>query len=461
MPLTATETLSDFETGRLRVRDHVEQVIDMAARKADLGAVLAIDAAALRAAADAADARRKAGQARRLEGLALGIKDNIDTADLPTMGGTAALRGAAPANAPALQRLLDTGALCAAKLNLHELAFGITNNNAVAGAVHNPWKRGHIPGGSSGGTGAAVAAGIVPAGLGTDTGGSVRVPAALCGVKGFRPTIGRYPAGGVVPLSRTRDTPGPLAHSVADLALLDATMAADATALTPRAPTGLRLGVPRLVLWDNLDPGVAGSCAEALDRLARAGVTLVEADPADLWADDAAASFPIVLYECMRELPEYCATRGIDFDALMAGIGSPDVRGILQSQMGDGAMPEAAYRAAMDRHRPAMQRNWAAYFAQHRLDAVIFPTTPLTARPIGQDETVELNGTQVPTFGTYIRNCDHGSVIGAPGISLPAGLADGLPVGIEIDGLPGQDRALLDIAAALEAVLPPLPPCPG
>lgn len=461
MPQTATALLKAFDEGSLRVRDHAEAVIARAQARADLGAVLAIDADALRAAADAADTRRREGQARRLEGLALALKDNIDTADLPTTGGTGALHGPAPADAPALARLRAEGALAGAKCNLHELAFGITSNNGAKGAVHNPWKRGHIAGGSSGGTAAAVAAGILPAGLGTDTGGSVRIPAALCGIKGFRPSTGRYPAGGVAPLSQTRDTIGPMAHSLADLALLDGLMALDATPLSPRDAASLRLGVPRRVLWENLDPGVAERCEGAVESLARAGVTLIEADPADLWEDDAAASFPIVLYECMRELDDYCAARGITLQALIAGIGSPDVRGIIESQLGEGAMPEAAYRAALDTHLPAMRRNWAAYLSQHGLDGAIFPTTPLTARPIGQDETVELNGAEVPTFATYIRNTDHGSLIGAPGICLPAGLAGGLPVGIEIDGLPGQDRALLDVAAALEGILQPLPPCPG
>lgn len=461
MPQTATALLKAFDEGSLSARDHAEAVIDSALSRAEMGAVLALDAAALRAAADTADARRQRGQAGRLEGLALGLKDNIDTYDLPTTGGSGALGGPAPADAPAWARLRAEGALAAAKLNMHELAFGITSNNGAKGAVHNPWKRGLIAGGSSGGTAAAVAAGIVPAGLGTDTGGSVRVPAALCGIKGFRPTTGRYPAGGVVPLSQTRDTIGPMAQSVADLALLDAVMAGDDAPLVPREPGSLRLGVPRRVLWEGLEPGVAERCEGVIEQLARAGVTLIETDPADLWEDDAAASFPIVLYECMRELEAYCATRGITFQALIAGIGSPDVRGIIESQLGEGAMPEAAYRAALDTHLPAMRRNWAAWFAEHRLDGAIFPTTPLTARPIGQDETVELNGEQVPTFATYIRNTDHGSLIGAPGISLPAGLAAGLPVGIEIDALPGHDRALLDLAATLEAILQPLPPCPG
>ena len=144
---------------------------------------------------------------------------------------------------------------------------------------------------------------------------------------------------------------------------------------------------------------------------------------------------------------------GVSFDALVAGIGSPDVAGAIGSQLGDMAMPEAAYRAAMDEHRPAMRRIYGQVFEAHGLDAIVFPTTPLPARPIGGDETVTLNGEQVPTFPTYIRNTDLGSNIGAPGISLPCPVSSGLPVGIEFDALPGNDRSLLALARAAEKAM--------
>lgn len=452
MPPSLSETLIALESGALSAQSHAESVLERAAERADLGAFITLDPEALRAAARRSDARRAAGQAGVLEGAALAIKDNIDTADLPTTGGTGALKGPAAADAPALTLVRKAGALVAGKTNLHELAFGITSNNGVFGPVRNPHDPALIAGGSSGGTAAAIAAGIVPAGLGTDTGGSTRVPAALCGIVGFRPTTGRYPAGGVVPLTSTRDTIGPMGGSVADVALLDAVLAGQSSSPAVPDASVLRLGVPRRVLWEALEPEVADRCEAALVSLAAAGVTLIETDPEDLWADDAAASFPIVLYETMQELPVYCAARGVDFEALMAGLGSPDVRAILESQQGAGAMPQAAWRAALDVHRPAMQRNWAAWFATHELHGALFPTTPLRASPIGADEVVRLNGADLPTFATYIRNTDHGSVMGVPGISLPLPGA-GLPVGLELDGLAGQDRALLAIAARLEGIL--------
>ena len=453
---TVLGLLSEFKSGNRKVADFIEETIENTAKKSDLNSIISLDEASLRAAALLSDERIKEGRAGRLEGLPLIIKDNIDTSELITSGGTAAFNDAAKENSPPLQRLLSEGSIAAAKSNLHELAFGITSNNSCKGAVKNPWDKTKIAGGSSGGTAAAIAAGIFVAGLGTDTGGSVRIPAALCGIMGFRPSTNRYPKGGVVPLSSTRDTVGPMGKCVDDLALLDEVMAEDGGPLFDLDISEIRIGVPRSVLWDGLEEGVEFSCENVVRALANAGVTIIEVDPEDIWEDDAAASFPIVLFETMKELPLYAEERGLDFSKLISEIASPDVKGILESQLGDEAMPEAAYRAAIETHRPNMQRKWASYFKSNNLSAAIFPTTPLTARPIGQDETVDLNGDEVPTFPTFIRNTDHGSVIGAPGISMPAGLSRGMPVGFELDGLPGADRELLAVAKKIEEIVRPM-----
>ena len=360
-------------------------------------------------------------------------------------------------DAGAISELLRAGAILGAKANMHELAFGITSNNAVTGPVHNPADLDKIAGGSSGGTAAAVAAGIFPFGLGTDTGGSCRIPAALCGVVGFRPSTGRYSGDGIVPISHTRDTVGPIARSVADVALIDEVLSRDAQETTVRAISEITLGVPRDFFFDNLDSEVEQAVNAQLRALEMAGAKLVEVSMPDIWGHNEAFGFPVVLYEVMRELPEYLAIHApdISFDDLIAGIGSPDVAGIIASQMGDEAMPEAAYRAALDIHRPAMLQIYQSIFDSHNIDAIVFPTTPLPARDIGQDETVDLNGSQVPTFPTYIRNTDLGSNLGAPGISLPCPGVNGLPVGIEFDGLPGHDAALLGLAKAVEEALAP------
>ena len=327
---TVLSLLSEFKSGNRKVADFVEETIENSAKKSDLKSIISMDEASLRAAALVSDERIKEGRAGRLEGLPLIIKDNIDTSELITSGGTAAFNDAAKENSPPLQRLISDGSIAAAKANLHELAFGITSNNSCKGAVKNPWDKTKIAGGSSGGTAAAIAAGIFVAGLGTDTGGSVRIPASLCGIMGFRPSTNRYPKGGVVPLSSTRDTVGPMGKCVDDLALLDEVMAEDGGPLFDLDISEIRIGVPRSVLWDGLEEGVEFSCENVVRALANAGVTIVEVDPEDIWEDDAAASFPIVLFETMKELPLYAEQRGLDFAKLMSEIASPDVKGILK-----------------------------------------------------------------------------------------------------------------------------------
>jgi mandelamide amidase len=429
-------------------------VIDRCEASSDLNGILPRDWESLKRAAKDFDARGPGSGT--LAGVPLVLKDNINTRELPTTAGTGALTSFVPKeNAPVAQRLFDQGALLGAKGNMHELAFGITSNNAVTGAARNPYNPSMIPGGSSGGVAVAVAQRMMPAGIGTDTGASVRLPAALCGIVGFRPTVGRYPGAGIVPISHTRDTAGPMTRSVADAVLLDAAMANEKAASEPVPATGLRIGVPRSYFYENLDPQVAAIASRALDSLADAGVELVEADIPEVGELNAAVSFPVALYEFMQDLPVYLAENntGLTMQDVLAGIGSPDVKGLFGSLMGEEAMPEAVYREAIDSVRPKLQTAYAEYFSGHNLDAVIFPTAPLPARPIGDDETVELNGEQVPTFPTFIRNTDPGSNAGIPGISLPYDLTeDGLPVGRELDGPSGADHRLLAAAQAVESV---------
>ncbi len=430
-------------------------------------AYITFDVEQLRAAARAADQARAANRPLGpLHGVPLCVKDNVDTVALPTSGGTRALaRNRPPRNAPVWQKLNDAGALLAGKVSMHELAFGITNNNGVFGPVRNPYDSRMIPGGSSGGAGAAIAARMAPAGLGSDTGGSVRIPAALCGIQGLRPTVGRYPGAGIVPISWTRDTAGPMARSIADLALLDAVIAGGPT-VAPADLRTMRFGVPRDYFYADLDPGTEAVTRAALEALRRAGATLVEIGIPDIAKLNAAVSFPVALFEVMRALPRYLARSapGISFRAVVAGVGSPDVKGALESQLGPKAVPANVYRAAVGPNRERLRAAYRDYFERNRLDAMVFPTTPLPARPIGQDQTVELNGKQVPTFPTFIRNTDPGSNAGVPGVSVAAGLTrEGLPVGLEFDGPWNSDRKLLAIGLALEGLVGPLPPpraCP-
>ena len=458
---TASKALEEIGAGRLSARDYAGALLAQCEAAAGLNAFIHLDPEQVMDAAG-----RAAESGGRLAGLPVPVKDNFDTADMPTTGGTPGLRDHRPRhNAPVVQRLIDEGACIMGKLNMHELAYGITSNNGAFGAVRNPYDPSRIPGGSSGGSGAAVAARMAPVALGSDTGGSVRIPAALCGVAGMRPTTGRYSQAGVVPISHTRDTAGPLARSVADLALFDSVITGVPNDLPTIPLRGARIGVPRGHYFDNLHPETARVAEAALAALAAAGAVLVEADMPEVPKLDEAAGFPIALYETVVDLGRYLSEHGLplDFAAVAAAAASPDVAGLLQSlTTPEGAIPEAVYREALTQTRPALQAAYADWFAANDVAAAIFPTTPLPAAPIGDDETVELNGERVPTFPTFIRNTGPSSLAGIPGVTLPAGLsAEGLPIGMELDGPAGSDRALLALSAAVEAVLPAMPAAPA
>ena len=253
LDLTATAALAAIAAGDLRAETYAAILLSRAHSLKNLNVLIAQDPDEVLEAARAADKVRARGRLLGpLHGLPLLVKDNINTATLPTTAGTPSLIGNRPsANAHVVDALLGAGGIVFGKANMHELAFGITSNNGTFGPVRNPYDMSKIPGGSSGGNAAGVAARFAPAGIGTDTGGSTRIPAALCGVVGFRPTVGRYAGTGtlagvreVVPISHTRDTPGPIARSVADVALLDAVITGEPA--LPRADlNGLRLGVAR------------------------------------------------------------------------------------------------------------------------------------------------------------------------------------------------------------------------
>jgi Asp-tRNA(Asn)/Glu-tRNA(Gln) amidotransferase A subunit family amidase len=455
--LTLTQARDGLRKRLFSCLDYADATIARAEEVRELGAFVHTDWEKLQVEAVDVDRRGVARGESPLCGIPIAIKDNIDTSALPTTAATGALAGRRPRrNAPVAQRLFDAGALLAGKANMHELAFGITGNNRVTGPARNPYDPAMIAGGSSSGSAVAVAARIVPAALGTDTGGSLRIPAALCGIVGFRPTVGRYPGGGMIRLSHTRDTAGAMARSVADVAVLDGILAgADPENDVPAGTlSGVRIGIPRKPFFEDLDAEVENLTDSFLAIMQQNGAILVDVDAAEIAALNLAVSFPVVLYECMRALPASLRddSRTYTIEMILEGVGSPDVRAVLASQLGPDAISPEAYRQALEVERPRLQAAYRALFATHGLEALVFPTTPLPARPIGEDDSVLLNGTRVPTFATYIRNTDPASNAGIPGISIPIGLtAQDLPVGIEFDGPERSDRNLLRLAAAAEA----------
>ncbi|MEV4256996.1 amidase family protein [Spirillospora sp. NPDC049652] len=411
--------------------------------------------------------RLRARQPGPLHGIPLAVKDNIDVAGQATTGGTPALRGqVVRRDAEVWTSLRAAGAFSLGKTNMHELAFGITGNNQAFGPALNPWAADRTAGGSSGGTASAVAACLVPAGLGTDTGGSIRIPAAHCGVVGLRPSRGRYGQHGVLLLSRTRDTVGLIARSVQDVALLDSVITSplgDRTGagVPPASWSGVRLGVPRAPFWRDLDSGTEAVARRRLDDLRRAGAVLVRTDlPAPVTEQTSQAGLAVALYEALRELPRYLAqtTPAPTLEELIDQVAGPDVRALLDDAK---QVTESDYRTACHSTVPRISSALAGHLRALGLDALVYPTCPLPAQPVGHDETVLLNGRRVPAFATCIRNTDLASVIGWPALSLPAGLTDdGLPVGLELCGAPGTDRRLLSLARGGEQLWE-RPPKPG
>lgn len=458
--LPAVEAVRRLREGDLDLAEYTEALIERTERLARLNTYVSHEPALIRR-----SVKDDPAPGGPLHGLPFALKDIIDTADLPTTATTPALRGWRPRrNAPVAQRMLDAGGTLMGKQALGELSLGMTGHNPEFGAVGNPYSEDHIPGGSSGGTAAGVSAGLVPAGLGADTGGSCRIPAALCGCVGFRPSHGRYDQRGVVPISSTRDTVGPLGRSVADVRLIDDVCASAATDHDVTVDlAGLRLGVPAGYFYDDLDPDVATVTERALSGLGARGVVLVEQDIPDVHRLNELVSFTVVLYELGRELAAYLYQHAapVTLRDLVGQVATGPVRDTLESILDEDQIPAADYRAALAVHRPALQAAYAGYFAGHDVSAVLVPATPLPARPHQapeQGRTVELNGESVDTFLTYIRNADPPSNAGLPCLSIPSGLSgDGLPIGLEIVGPVSSDGRLLAIGEAIERALPPIP----
>jgi aspartyl-tRNA(Asn)/glutamyl-tRNA(Gln) amidotransferase subunit A len=413
-----------------------------------------VEVTADRALADAATLTEEAvaGQLRGpLHGVPIALKDLVDTAGIPTRAGTMSYQDRVPdTDATIARRLRKAGTVLLGKTTTHELAYGVTTSNPKAfGTTHNPWDLQRIPGGSSGGSAAAVVAGLTAAATGTDTGGSIRIPAALCGCVGFKPSYGLVSRAGIAPLSWLLDHAGPITRTVTDTALIfDAISGYDpadeatlpgtggVTDLAKRLRgevAGWRVGVPRQTAWSALEPGVAAVAEQALAELEALGMHLVEVDLPSL-EDLAGPIFAYVSAECRTAHAAIWPERREDF--------GPDLQQLLALPAPDSDAAIATLRAAAG-YSQALRRTLT------EVDLLASPTVPVLAPPIGA-ESVQLAGTDVPVISALIANTFPYNVAGLPAVSVPCGQSDGLPVGLQLAGAPLDDLRVLQAAYAYE-----------
>jgi len=376
-----------------------------------------------------------------LHGVPVTIKDILDIRGVPTTASSRVRDGhVADRDCPAVMHLRIAGAVFIGKTNLHEFAFGTTNEDSSFGPARNPHDETRSPGGSSGGSGASLAAGVGFATIGTDTGGSIRIPAAACGVVGLKPTLGEVSVEGVVPLSRTMDHVGPLTNGVADACLVYHALLGDPTRRPP-APVpmhGLRLAVLRPHFCDLLDHDVRESFESALNRLRAAGVRIDDIEIRHA-ADVAAVYLHLVLSDAaayhaktLETMPDrYC----------------PAVR--LRLEMGRYILAEDYVRALAG--RSVLTREVDAALVQH--DALVLPTLPIPAPTIGAS-TVDVSGRQEPVRNVMLRLTQLFDVTGHPAISIPSEpTKSGLPTGLQLVGGRHQTDALLRVALACESLV--------
>ena len=404
---------------------------------ARLHAFVAVDASRLLAEAERADAELGAGTDRGpLHGIPVGIKDIIDVAGYATRCGSPLYPTTPVAlDATVTAHLSRAGALIAGKTASHELACGV-----VTAPVSNPWNLDHVPGGSSGGSGAAVAAGLVPVGLGSDTGGSIRIPAALCGTVGIKPTYGLVSVKGVEPLSVSLDHLGPLGATVADCAHAMTAIVADGTdyaAGLDGGIAGMRFGVLTDPPFAPMQPDVEASFHAAVDVLRALGADCIAITIPEL-AHTLAAEFGIIPLEAYEHHARSLRERPLDID--------PGIRTLLYA----GAVLPASVHRRASAARVAIARAIGAAMTEHRLDALVTPTLPATASPKSESEHVY--GDRAESITTsYVRTTAPFNLSGQPAISVPCGFdGGGLPIGLQIATRAGDDRRALRIAAAFE-----------
>jgi aspartyl-tRNA(Asn)/glutamyl-tRNA(Gln) amidotransferase subunit A len=412
----------------------------------------------------------EAGAAAALGGVPMAVKDLFCTAGVPSQSGSRILEGYEPPyTATVVSRLTDAGATLLGKTNQDEFAMGSSNENSAFGPVLNPWDRERVPGGSSGGSAAAVAGGLAPWALGTDTGGSIRQPAALCGIVGMKPTYGAVSRYGMIAFASSLDQAGPLTRDVTDAALMlrhmvgrdpcDATsLSLDSAIATPTAERldGVRLGVPEELTGEGIEPGVLEAFQAALARAEELGAELQSVRLPH--APHALSAYYVLA-------PAECSSNLARFDGVRYGLRAEDASDLLDMytrtrhdgfgaevkrriMLGTYALSSGyydAYYGRAQRVRTKITEDFSSAFAE--VDLIVTPTSPTVAFKLGE-RTDDPLSMYLSDFCTVPM-----SLAGIPAISIPCGLSAGLPVGLQLAGPAFSENRLLDAAHALEHAL--------
>lgn len=427
-----------LESRALSPVDLVRACLARIEARRELNAFITVLADCALDAARQAEADIAAGRYRGLlHGIPVSVKDLVDVVNTETTSGSAVPPLRPSSDAPVVTNLRASGAIIIGKTNLHEFAFGTTGDETAFGPVGHPLDRTRSAGGSSSGAAVALVEGMCFGSIGTDTGGSIRIPSAACGIVGLKPTLGELTCDGVVPLSTTCDHIGPMARSVADAALLFDAMAGVTPTAVQAATKRCTLGVPTPYFTEKLDPGVREALARTRAALRAAGHEIV-----DVAIDGAASTADVYLHIVLPEASAYHARTIERYPERY----SPGVR--LRLEMGRYLLAEDYVRA--------MQLRAALTAAVDRsldnVDALLLPALSIPAPLLGA-QSVDVDGSREPTRATMLRLTQLFNITGHPAIALPAGTADGWPVGMQLVGRRGGTRPLLSLAAAVEAYI--------
>jgi aspartyl-tRNA(Asn)/glutamyl-tRNA(Gln) amidotransferase subunit A len=417
--------------------DLVHTCLDRIESRLELNAFITVMADGAISAAEAAEGEIAAGHYRGpLHGIPISVKDLIDVAGTPTTSGSAVAPRLPSRDAPIVKRLRDAGAIIIGKTNLHEFAFGTTSEESAFGPVHHPKDPSRSPGGSSGGAAVALVEGMCFGSVGTDTGGSIRIPSAVCGTVGLKATYGELPCDGIVPLSTTLDHVGPMARSVADVALMFNAMSAHSHALRVVDQRKYVFGVPEPYFCERLHPQVRSALDRTRQALVGAGYEVRRVS-----IEQAARTAEVYLHIVLPEASWYHAP----MLSAHPDRYSPGVR--LRLEMGRYVLGEDYVRAM---HLREVLRN-AVNETLTSCDALLLPAQPIPAPELGAT-TVEVDGAREPVRAVMLRLTQLFNITGHPAIAIPAGTTDdGWPVGMQLVGHSDATGQLLDIAATLEA----------